>query len=562
MRLVRQMPIASVILVLLTLMGALTPAGPAGGPAELPPLELASSGRPRVTFLYSAPDPHVIRRGDRYFAYATNGTPYGSGNLYNIQRYESTDLASWSRTAQPDALPVRPSWAAQTGAWMWAPTVFRAASGQYVMFFAARSVPHGRQCIGRAVADTPDGTFRPTGSGPVICQSSRGGAIDPYYFRQAWNGSSFLYWKNDGNNCDPDCAVRLWGRRLDADGNLSGGAVALLTHDRYWETPLIENPAMTFSPVGNTHRLFYSANRYWTSSYSTGYADCAGPLGPCTKQTRTAPWHTSTPYAKGPGGAAFFQDFEGKNWMAYHGYQPGHIGSRHARFLFVEKVDFHARPTINTAFAYSFHRDPPHPFVDIPPGRWGADAISWLATDAAPFPAAATRTVATGPGLDPDELFQPHKSITRAELLNWVWKLEGHPGETPPPTHPPHPFGESVLWVRDALDWVAFENLMTGYSTNGAPPACGAAGPAPVFRPSCPINRGEYVRLLWRAHGSPLGYADPGFDDVPPTSWVFDAVSWAAGEGHMTGYADNTFKTGRNITRVQVANALLSLYGP
>ena len=483
---------------------------------EIPPLALASAGRPARTFLANAPDPHVIRVGDIYYAYATNGSPYGVGDVYNVQRYYSTDLETWTRTTSPDALPVRPAWATQTGAWTWAPTVFEASNGQYVMYFAARSVAHNRMCIGRAVSSTPNGTFTPTGSGPVVCQSHLGGSIDPYHYQDPRNGNRYLYWKNDGNDCSPNCLVQLWGRRLDAAGNLYGSSGAILSHDRFWEIPLIENPAMTYSRVGNRFRLFYSGNWYQTSRYSTGYANCSGPLGPCTKVTTTGPWHNTTPYAYGPGGAAFFTDFEGKNWMAYHGYPaPDLVGPGGARWLFLEKVDFHSSPVVNTSFPFAFHKDPPHPYVDVSSNHWARAAISWLSADAAPFPASATRPVATGAGLDPDELFRPTTSITRAQLLNWVWSLEGHPGEVPPPDPPPNPFPDSPPWIDRAVDWAAAEGHMSGYPDNSRPPSCGASGPAPVFRPNCSISRGEYVRLLWRVNGSPVGYPDHGFSDVP-----------------------------------------------
>ena len=505
----RRAAAAAVIVALASLALPLSPGRDAT--VELPALDLASAGRPTRTFLSSAPDPHVIESGGVYYAYATNGSPFGSGTVYNIQRYQSTDLATWSRTAQPDALPVRPSWAKQSGSWMWAPTVFQASNGRFVMFFTARSTAHDRQCIGRAVSSTPNGTFTPTGNGPVICQSTQGGAIDPYHFRDPRNGRRYLYWKNDGNDCEPNCAIRLWGRRLDANGNLYADAVALLNHDRFWEIPLIENPAMTYSRVGNRFRLFYSGNWYTTAWYSTGYANCSGPLGPCNKVTKAAPWYTSTPYAAGPGGAAFFSDLAGKNWMAYHGYDPARVGAQHARFLYLEKIDFHSSPVVNTAFPFAFHQDPPHPYVDVPRRHWAAAAIAWLSTDAAPFPASSTRQVATGAGLDPDELFQPTSSITRAQLLNWVWSLEGHPGEVPPLDPPPNPFTDSPPWIDTAIDWAAAEGFMTGYPTNTRPPGCGAPGRAPVFRPDCPVTRGEYVRLLWRVNGSPVGYPDPRF---------------------------------------------------
>jgi hypothetical protein len=77
--------VAGTVLVLLGTTVLLPPGDDRTGLASP---ELTSSGRPRVTFLDSAPDPHIIRTDDRYYAYTTNGSPFGGGDVYNIQRYE------------------------------------------------------------------------------------------------------------------------------------------------------------------------------------------------------------------------------------------------------------------------------------------------------------------------------------------------------------------------------------------------------------------------------------------------------------------------------------------
>jgi len=69
-----------------------------------------------------------------------------------------------------------------------------------VLYYAARDIAVGHQCLGRAVAASPAGPFIDRSSDPVVCQASLGGDIDPDVFRDS-NGRVYLLWKNDGNCC-------------------------------------------------------------------------------------------------------------------------------------------------------------------------------------------------------------------------------------------------------------------------------------------------------------------------------------------------------------------------
>jgi hypothetical protein len=547
--------IVALVVAVLTLTGA-------PDRSASPDIEPISAGRPART-LTGAPDPHVLRANGKYWAYTTNGSSY------NIQRYVSDDLASWGRTSNPDALPNLPAWAAQSGQYQWAPTVFRNGNGKYVMYYVAHDSSSGDQCIGRAIADEPFDAFVPTdSSGPIICQHDKGGSIDPYFFENPINGNTFLYWKNDGNSCTSSCGgVRLWGIRLNSTTGLPQSstpeavAVDLLHYGATWETPLIENPAMTYTPADGGHfRLFYSANWYYTDDYATGYAECTSggtpdplPSGGCTKVTVNGPWMDSTPYAAGPGGASFFTDFEGKTWMAYHGFDPGHVGFSggllYPRYMFVEKVDLNAnpevgctttaRPCINTSFPYSYHTAPPHPYVDVFPGDFAIDAISWI-SEASPPPAEASTAVSTGSGLDPDELFEPNANITRAQVAMWLWKLSGSPGPACSGGGP-YPDVPCTYWAADAIAWGKAQGYFTAAPGN--------------WSPGSNVGRGDFARMIWRMDCAPTNWSS-SFSDVGPSSTYYDAVSWADHYSIMTGYADNTFRPTTAIQRDQAANAL------
>ena len=82
-------------------------------------------------------------------------------------------------------------------------------------------------------------------------------------------------------------------QQLSADGTkLSGDPVPLIKDDQKWEWKLVEAPQMVKAP--NNYQLFYSAAFFgWgpnerLSNYATGYANCSGPLGPCTRAATSA----------------------------------------------------------------------------------------------------------------------------------------------------------------------------------------------------------------------------------------------------------------------------------
>lgn len=469
------------------------------------PAAQAAPGRP-TTFFPDSPDPHVLRVGSRYYAYTTNRAA-SFGGLIHLPVLWSTDLRNW--TEPVDAMANLASWV-EPGR-TWAPTVVRDGEG-FVLFYSATERSTGRQCIGKARSRTPVGPFRDTRRGPVVCQRRLGGSIDPYVFR-APNGNRYLYWKNDGNCCG--LRVSLWGQRLRADERLAGHATNLLSYDRAWERPLIENPAMTYAPShGAEFRLFYAANWYDSQSYATGYARCATALGPCRKVTTQRPWHGTTRYAYGPGGASFFTDSGGRNWMAEHGWSrpPDKVGYPNGgrRSLFIEKVDFSdRRPRVNTTFPYAHHRNPPYPFVDVP--AWADAAVTW----------AWAHEIVTGYPDGPDRTFRPDLPVSRGDAMRQVRLARpGHHVDTLRRTGVAITRGQAARLLYQAagepgVRRAAFDHELTDV---GAPPALraavrwivhdpdGAGGqqavasgfPDHTFRPEIELHRAAFIRMLHR----------------------------------------------------------------
>ena len=99
-------------------------------------------------------------------------------------------------------------------------------------------------------------------------------------------------------------------------------------------------------------------------------------------------------------------------------------------------------------------------------------------------------------------------------------------------------------WFFDVVRYVYEQGLMTGTSDR-------------EFSPNLTTTRGMIVSILNRLEGSPIAES-AGFTDVADGDWYADAVNWAASEGIVAGYEDNTFRPNDPITREQLAAMLMN----
>jgi beta-xylosidase len=304
------------------------------------PVEAASLG--------DFPDPFIMHEGNVYYAFAT-----GAGSR-NIQLARSEDLLHWS--AMPDALPSLPAWAASQKGLTWGPAALRRRN-QFILYYTTRDRASGFQCISRAVAPRPEGPYADTSESPFVCQVSGSaglcGSIDPSPFLDL-DGSLYLLWKSDENSAACRKPPRLWAQRMIEEGTgVVEQPVSLLSIDRPWEGSIVEGPSMILRD--GRYFLFYSANVYDSAAYAIGYAMCAGPIGPCHKVSNEMPFLHSAEDAAGPGGQQFFDDGDGRLWMAYHAwtaakttYRDGGVRSlRLARMDFLDGLPvLHRRPNL------------------------------------------------------------------------------------------------------------------------------------------------------------------------------------------------------------------------
>ena len=97
-------------------------------------------------------------------------------------------------------------------------------------------------------------------------------------------------------------------------------------------------------------------------------------------------------------------------------------------------------------------------------------------------------------------------------------------------------------WFHDVVLYAYENGLMTGTS-------------ADTFAPNTATTRGMIVSMLARLEGV-TSAESAGFVDVADSDWYATAVNWAASEGIVNGFEDDTFRPNDVITREQMAAIL------
>ena len=279
------------------------------------------------------PDSDVVRLGATYYAFST-----GDG-FFNIPVMTTTDLSSWPQSLfnpnVSDALPCQTGSVAgndcQISAWAtrapgngapWSPSMIQ-VGGEFYLFYAAWDPSVAHYCVGVAESTDPMGPYVDRSTGPVVCQPTLGGSIDPDVY-QDQAGNYYLAWKNNDGYSSTTPAT-LWASpiAISAGGaQLVGSTTALITQNRLWEAT-IEQPEMV--QLGGQWLLFFSGGPWETGAYAIGYAYCQGPAGPCADPNAT-PVFGSAGSVAGPGAPSIFTDTTGTLWMSYNAWTAGDVG--------------------------------------------------------------------------------------------------------------------------------------------------------------------------------------------------------------------------------------------
>ncbi len=98
-------------------------------------------------------------------------------------------------------------------------------------------------------------------------------------------------------------------------------------------------------------------------------------------------------------------------------------------------------------------------------------------------------------------------------------------------------------WFYDAVYDVVAKGLIKGTTDD-------------TFSPQRNTSRAMLATILYRLADQPAVTTSGRFSDVAAGSWYDDAVKWAAANGIVTGYPDNSFKPNRDLTREQLVTML------
>jgi hypothetical protein len=144
-----------------------------------------------------------------------------------------------------------------------------------------------------------------------------------------------------------------------------------------------------------------------------------------------------------------------------------------------------------------------------------------------------------------DAIFSPNGTLTRAQVVTVLWRLEGTPltdGATA--------FDDVDIaqWYGDAIRWAAGEKIVEGYSDTR-------------FGPNDPITREQLAAILWR-YAQYKGYDVSGgqdvdlsvFDDADAISaYAYPAFQWAYGAGIIEGDSAKTLNPTGDASRCAFA---------
>ncbi len=269
-----------------------------------------------------APDPGVIRVGNKYYQVNTGGDGNGA---YPLRI--SDDLKNWHWHNYAFPAGYVPSWA---DGWFWAPELHKVGD-KYHIYYSARQRSNQTYAIGVGVSDKPEGPYNDIGA-PLVSKPGMG-LIDASYFKDS-DGKHYVLWKDDGNAVGKKTPIYI--QELSADGKgLVGSATEILTNTLSWEGALVEGPWLI--KRGNYYYLFYSGNGYADARYALGVARSTSVRGTYAK--RGDPIIKAQGYFQGPGHGSVLQTPSGEWVHVYHSWQAGKVDKYPpGRMMLVDRI--------------------------------------------------------------------------------------------------------------------------------------------------------------------------------------------------------------------------------
>ena len=148
-----------------------------------------------------------------------------------------------------------------------------------------------------------------------------------------------------------------------------------------------------------------------------------------------------------------------------------------------------------------------------------------------------------------DTLFDPDGTVTRAQLVTMLWRLDGEPSVNYALPFTDVSGGE---WYAEAVRWAAGEGIVNGVSDT-------------EFAPNAAVTREQLAAILHR-YAQHKGYDVSigestnilSYSDFASISeYAISAMQWVCGEGIITGVTESTLEPRDTATRAQSAAILM-----
>ncbi|MBO4460094.1 MAG: S-layer homology domain-containing protein [Clostridiales bacterium] len=145
-------------------------------------------------------------------------------------------------------------------------------------------------------------------------------------------------------------------------------------------------------------------------------------------------------------------------------------------------------------------------------------------------------------GYDKQTKFKPANECTRAQMVTFIWRLQG----SPKPKNSTCKFSDvkKTDYFYKAVIWGNENHIVEGYKDG-------------TFGPQIVCARRHAVTFLWRLAGKPAPKTTKNkFSDVKKTDYFYEATLWASEKKILAGYSDGTFKPNGNCLRRQMVTFL------
>lgn len=95
-------------------------------------------------------------------------------------------------------------------------------------------------------------------------------------------------------------------------------------------------------------------------------------------------------------------------------------------------------------------------------------------------------------------------------------------------------------WYYDAVSYVTAKSYMSGFNAN-------------EFGPEKTVTRAMVAQIFYNMESTPAVTSGKDFPDVAYGQWYYNAITWAAANGVVSGYGDGTYQPDKSVTREELA---------